>query len=222
MHKFWRPSIELTKIKNIIKVRRKSHIWTMFICNNYHVCSEHRWGHHLSKLLHYEMYCGHDQHYIAGLGIFFAKFTKPTGRGATIVFSRHALISIRDGVLYLQFRLGDLRQNHLIGCSISGHFLAKRKSQEGEVIPYHLSPLSFGCELDGSCNIIQPFWPMVVYHRIDSSSPLYTIAAKDLSKAQFEIIVTLEGTTPETGATIQTRTSYMPQVTLNMIKKERY
>ena len=194
----------------------------MFICNNYHVCSEHRWGHHLSKLLHYEMYCGHDQHYIAGLGIFFAKFTKPTGRGATIVFSRHALISIRDGVLYLQFRLGDLRQNHLIGCSISGHFLAKRKSQEGEVIPYHLSPLSFGYELDGSCNIIQPFWPMVVYHRIDSSSPLYTIAAKDLSKAQFEIIVTLEGTTPETGATIQTRTSYMPQVTLNMIKKERY
>ena len=146
-------------------------------------------------------------------GIFFAKFTKPTGRGATIVFSRHALISIRDGVLYLQFRLGDLRQNHLIGCSVSGHFLAKRKSQEGEVIPYHLSPLSFGCELDGSCNIIQPFWPMVVYHRIDSASPLYTIAAKDLSKAQFEIIVTVEGTTPETGATIQTRTSYMPQVT---------
>ena len=188
----------------------------MFICNNYHVCSEHRWGHHLSKLLHYMRFIVIIINIILQAcmaGIFFAKFTKPTGRGATIVFSRHALISIRDGVLYLQFRLGDLRQNHLIGCSISGHFLAKRKSQEGEVIPYHLSPLSFGCELDGSCNIIQPFWPMVVYHRIDSSSPLYTIAAKDLSKAQFEIIVTLEGTTPETGATIQTRTSYMPQVT---------
>ena len=46
-------------------------------------------------------------------GIFFAKFTKPTSRGATIVFSRQALISIRDGVLYLQIRVGDLRQNHL-------------------------------------------------------------------------------------------------------------
>ena len=46
-------------------------------------------------------------------GIVFAKFTKPTSRGATIVFSRQALISIRDGVLYLQIRVGDLRQNHL-------------------------------------------------------------------------------------------------------------
>ena len=145
-------------------------------------------------------------------GIFFAKFTKPTGRGATIVFSRNALISMRDGILYLQVRLGDLRLNHLIGCTISGHFLSKRKTAEGEVIPYHLSPLEFGCELDGSCNIIQPFWPLVVNHRIDSSSPLYTLTPSSLSKGTFEIILTLEGTTPETGATIQTRTSYMPQV----------
>ena len=149
-------------------------------------------------------------------GIFFAKFTKPTGRGATIVFSRNALISMRDGVLYLQVRLGDMRQNHLIGCSISGHFLSKRKSAEGEVIPYHLSPMEFGCELDGSCTSIQPFWPLVINHRIDSNSPLYTLTPGSLSKGQFEIILTLEGTTPETGATIQTRTSYMPQVELNV------
>ena len=56
-------------------------------------------------------------------GIFFANLTKPRGRGATVVFSRNALISMRDGVLYLQLRLGDLRQNQLIGCIITGHFL---------------------------------------------------------------------------------------------------
>ena len=49
--------------------------------------------------------------------------------------------------------------------------------------------------------------------RIDSSSPLYKLAPRDINQnAQFEIIVSLEGTTPETGATIQTRTSYSPTV----------
>ena len=49
--------------------------------------------------------------------------------------------------------------------------------------------------------------------RIDSSSPLYKFAPRDINpNAQFEIIVSLEGTTPETGATIQTRTSYSPTV----------
>ena len=42
-------------------------------------------------------------------GIFFAKFTKPTSRGETVMFSKNALISMRDGVLYLLVRLGDLR-----------------------------------------------------------------------------------------------------------------
>ena len=49
--------------------------------------------------------------------------------------------------------------------------------------------------------------------RIDSSSPLYKLAPRDITpSAQFEVIVSLEGTTPETGATIQTRTSYSPTV----------
>ena len=52
-----------------------------------------------------------------------------------------------------------------IGCSIHAHFLSKRKTSEGEVIPYHLAAMEFGAELDGSCNLIQPFWPLVVTHR---------------------------------------------------------
>ena len=42
-------------------------------------------------------------------GIFFAKFTKPTSRGETLVFSKNALVTMRDGALYLLIRLGDLR-----------------------------------------------------------------------------------------------------------------
>ena len=150
-------------------------------------------------------------------GIFFAKLTKPRGRGATVVFSRNALISMRDGALYLQLRLGDLRQNQLIGCMVFGHFLSKRRTAEGEVIPYHLSPMEFGCDIDGSCNIIQPFWPLIVSHRIDPASPLYTYSARDITNGKFEILVTVEGTSPETGSSVQTRTSYMPQVSSSLL-----
>ena len=79
------------------------------------------------------------------------------------------------------------------------------------MIPYHLAQMEFGSELDGSCDYIQPFWPLVVAHKIDKDSPLYQISPKDLQTTQFEIILTLEGTTPETGNTVQTRTSYLPQ-----------
>ena len=42
-------------------------------------------------------------------GIVFAKFTKPTMRAETILFSKNALISLRNGSFYLVCRIGDLR-----------------------------------------------------------------------------------------------------------------
>ena len=78
------------------------------------------------------------------------------------------------------------------------------------MIPYHLAQMEFGSELDGSCDYIQPFWPLVVAHKIDKDSPLYTMSARDVSIGQFELIVTLEGTTPDTSSTVQVRTSYLP------------
>jgi len=144
-------------------------------------------------------------------GIVFAKFTKPSHRGETIMFSKNALISLRNGSLYLLVRLADLRPSHLIECHVSGHFLAKNTTEEGEVVPYHLETLKFGSSMqDEESEYLQLFFPLVVAHKIDSSSPLYNLSPKDLQAKQFEIIVSLEGTTPETGNTIQVRTSYLP------------
>ena len=42
-------------------------------------------------------------------GILFAKFTKPTMRAETFIFSKNALITLRNGSLYLLVRIGDLR-----------------------------------------------------------------------------------------------------------------
>ena len=44
-------------------------------------------------------------------GIVFAKFTKPSHRGETIMFSKNALISLRNGSLYLMVRLDDTNTN---------------------------------------------------------------------------------------------------------------
>ena len=50
---------------------------------------------------------------------------------------------------------------------MSGHLLSKETSEEGEVIPYHLSAMEFGVEMDGSQDFFQMFWPVVVSHKID-------------------------------------------------------
>ena len=70
--------------------------------------------------------------------------------------------------------------------------------------------MAFGSNLDGTTDYIQPFWPLVLAHKIDESSPLYNMSPRDFQSKQFEIIVTLEGTTPETGFTVQVRSSYLP------------
>jgi len=150
-------------------------------------------------------------------GIVFAKFMMPMSRGETIMFSKNALITMRNGALYLLVRLADLRMKHLIECHVNGHFLMKVVTDEGEEIPNHLSNVDFGSSLEGyltegpgPSDYIQPFWPLIVAHKIDWRSPLYTMAPKDLQTWQFEVIVTLEGVTPETGCSVQARTSYLP------------
>ena len=49
------------------------------------------------------------------------------------------------------------------------------------------------------------FWPTVLAHKIDSDSPLWDLSARELASntKQFEIVLTFEGTTPETGNTVQ-------------------
>ena len=42
-------------------------------------------------------------------GIVFAKFTKPANRAETLLFSKNALISMRNGSFYLLCRIADLR-----------------------------------------------------------------------------------------------------------------
>ena len=87
--------------------------------------------------------------------------------------------------------------------------MKREVTEEGEEIPHHLCAIEFGTDLDGTQDFFQLFWPIVLAHKIDEISPLWAVSPEDLSDLhtaqKFEIILTLEGTTPETGNNIQVR-----------------
>lgn len=142
------------------------------------------------------------------VGIVFAKMARPKQRTQTLLFSRNAVIAMRDGLLCLMFRVGDMREkSHLIGSSVRAQLVRPHTTKEGEV----LSPFLYDLKVkaDNYDSDVFLIWPTVIVHEIDSSSPLYELGAADMINERFEILVILEGTTESTGQTTQARTSYV-------------
>nr|QNT38218.1 Kir [Astacus leptodactylus] len=142
------------------------------------------------------------------VGVVFAKLTRPKQRTNTILFSRNACICLRDSKLCVMFRVGDMRKSFIIGASVKAQVLRKRRTEEGEEIPYHQYDVKVGND-DGSENLFF-IWPMTIVHIIDENSPFFNMSALDLMNEKFELVVYLEGTTESTGNTMQARYSYQP------------
>ncbi|MEE6467826.1 hypothetical protein FKM82_008080 [Ascaphus truei] len=62
------------------------------------------------------------------VGCMFVKISQPKKRAETLVFSTNAVISMRDGKLCLMFRVGDLRNSHIVEASIRGMTCQARSS----------------------------------------------------------------------------------------------
>lgn len=148
------------------------------------------------------------------VGIVFAKMSRPKQRAQTLLFSRNAVVCLRDGDLCLMFRVGDMRKSHIIGATVRAQLIRTRTTKEGELLYQHQAELNVGT--DGGTNSLFFIWPMTVVHRIDSDSPLYNISASDIidRESRFEIVVILEGTIESTGQTTQARSSYLPNEVL--------
>ncbi len=59
------------------------------------------------------------------------------------MFSRHAVISLRDGSYCLQFRVGDVRgRSHIVGTALRAVLVRNRLTREGESIPLCQYPIS--------------------------------------------------------------------------------
>ncbi|XP_035901055.1 G protein-activated inward rectifier potassium channel 3-like [Anopheles stephensi] len=140
-------------------------------------------------------------------GIVFAKMTRSKRRAQTLLFSKNAVISLRDGELCLMFRIGDMRKSHIIGANVRAQLIRPKVTNEREVLPQYRTELELSSD-DCSSDVFF-LWPQIVVHRIDERSPLYGYSAEDVLLERFEIVVVLEGTVESTGQTTQARTSYV-------------
>ncbi|KAG9278098.1 G protein-activated inward rectifier potassium channel 3-like [Astyanax mexicanus] len=143
------------------------------------------------------------------VGCMFVKISQPNKRAETLVFSRNAVISLRDDKLCLMFRVGDLRSSHIVGANMRAKLIKSKQTQEGEFIPLDQTDISVGFETgDDRLFLVSP---LVISHEVDSRSPFWDMSQSQLEKEDFEIVVILEGMVEATGMTCQARSSYLAE-----------
>ncbi|XP_015285047.1 PREDICTED: G protein-activated inward rectifier potassium channel 3 isoform X1 [Gekko japonicus] len=141
------------------------------------------------------------------VGCMFVKISQPNKRAETLVFSSHAVISLRDDRLCLMFRVGDLRSSHIVEASIRAKLIKSKQTQEGEFIPLNQTDINVGFETgDDRLFLVSP---LIISHEISEHSPFWEISKEQLKKDEFEIVVILEGMVEATGMTCQARSSYL-------------
>ncbi|KAG9328270.1 hypothetical protein JZ751_015458, partial [Albula glossodonta] len=141
------------------------------------------------------------------VGCMFVKISRPKKRAETLLFSRTCVVADRDDKLCLMFRLGDLRESHMVDAKVRAKLIKSRQTTEGEFLPLEQSEIDLGYE-DGSDRLFL-VEPQVIQHTIDPSSPFWEVGPDQLRRQQFEIIVILEGIVEATGMMCQAKTSYI-------------
>uniref|UniRef100_A0A3Q0SJ16 G protein-activated inward rectifier potassium channel 3 n=1 Tax=Amphilophus citrinellus TaxID=61819 RepID=A0A3Q0SJ16_AMPCI len=140
------------------------------------------------------------------VGCMFVKISRPQQRAQTLIFSKHCVICERDEKLCLLFRIGDLRESHMVDAKIRAKLIKSRQTKEGEFIPLEQSEINLGYDTGGDRLLLVE--PQTITHIINHSSPFWEVGAKRLKREILEIIVILEGIVEASGMTCQARTSY--------------
>ena len=148
------------------------------------------------------------------VGIFLAKFTLRTST-SRIRFSSRALVGKIDGSLFLMFRIADPMASGSDILEVNA-FVCRNEPESlddnstiSDVRITHLGKLACSCTIRGAVHSRIPLmWPMVIYHKMDESSPLYNLDPLKLKVDNFEIIVKVSGVRSESGGTIFSTTSY--------------
>lgn len=141
------------------------------------------------------------------IGTIMAKMARPKKRNQTLVFSKNAVIALRDGKLCLMWRVGNLRKSHIVEAHVRAQLIRSYVTSEGEFIPMEQMDLNVG--YDEGTDRLFLVSPLVIVHEIDKDSPLYTLSRADLETDDFEIVVILEGMVEATAMTTQFRSSYV-------------
>ncbi|KAM9348207.1 G protein-activated inward rectifier potassium channel 3-like [Symphorus nematophorus] len=140
------------------------------------------------------------------VGCMFVKISRPQQRAQTLIFSKHCVICERDEKLCMLFRIGDLRESHMVDAKIRAKLIKSRQTKEGEFIPLEQSEINLGYDTGGDRLLLVE--PQTITHVINESSPFWEVGSERLKRETFEIIVILEGIVEASGMTCQARTSY--------------
>ncbi|XP_077414913.1 G protein-activated inward rectifier potassium channel 1-like [Vanacampus margaritifer] len=140
------------------------------------------------------------------IGCMFIKMSQPKKRAETLMFSQDAVVSQRDGRLCLMFRVGNLRNSHMVSAQIRCKLIKSRQTPEGEFLPLDQCELDVGFGTGADQLFLVS--PLTICHEINPKSPFFDLSQRSLTNEQFEIVVILEGIVETTGMTCQARTSY--------------
>jgi inward rectifier potassium channel len=134
-------------------------------------------------------------------GLMFAKFSRPTAR---VLFSRVAVITQRDGVPCLMFRVANQRGNQIVEARMHVVLATTETTAEGEVIR-RLRDLDL---LRSQHALFALSWTAL--HPITEHSPLFRATPASLAAAEVELIVSLTGLDESFSQTVHARHSYVP------------
>jgi len=143
------------------------------------------------------------------LGCIFMKTAQANRRAETLIFSKHAVISVRNSKLCFMVRIGDLRKSMIISAAVRMQVVRRTTTREGEVVP--LDQIDIHIDNPVGTNGIFLVSPLIICHVIEKESPLYGMSASDLLHDDIEVVVVLEGVVETTGITTQARTSYVSE-----------
>ncbi len=135
-------------------------------------------------------------------GLVFAKFSRPTAR---VRFSRVAIVSNRDGIPSLQFRMANLRANRIVDASARVVFARQERTLEGDEMRrfYDLKLLR-----DHNTLFVYS-WTAI--HPITEDSPINGVTKDAMESASAEIIVSVIGLDETFAQTVHARYSYRPR-----------
>ncbi|XP_047512499.1 G protein-activated inward rectifier potassium channel 4-like [Pieris napi] len=139
------------------------------------------------------------------VGILFAKLTRPRARTQTILFSRQAVINLRNDKFCLIFRVGDMRKSRILNIKPQAYVIRFQTEHKQMNIS---DQIELNVDVD-ECEQTFFLWPITVVHWIDEKSPFYKLSAADLLCSKIEILVVFEGMIESTGQSVQARSSFI-------------
>ncbi|KAG1927577.1 G protein-activated inward rectifier potassium channel [Pimephales promelas] len=89
------------------------------------------------------------------------------------------------------FRVGDLRNSHIVEASIRAKLIKSKQTKEGEFIPLNQTDMNVGYDTgDDRLFLVSP---LIICHEINQHSPFWDISKQHLAHEELEIVVILEG-----------------------------